>query len=666
LKRVLGAVAASPVALLGTFATPALATSPPDVTAAFANTQIPLGRTTTLSITIGNPNPDVELTGLGITVQLPRQVAFAQDVNLVNSCGGTVSYPYADTLDLTGGTVERDQLCEVSFDVTATWSGKGAIWLQVGSDEGDINEDTAGITVSAPAAAPRVYWSYAPVSYANLDGSGGGDLPVDGASAGDSDGVALDPAAGRIYWANTLQNKISYANLDGSGGGDVYTGSATVNYPTGVALDHAAGRIYWANSGANQISYANLDGTGGGVLNTGSATIAAPWGVAIDPGRGRIYWVNAQGPQPISYANLDGSGGGDLPSNGALAENAIGIALDLARGRVYWANQGAGYGGSISYADLDGSGGGNVPLPTQMTSHPVGLSVDPDAGRVYWVEFGTSTIYSANLDGSDPRTLATISLAGATFPALLEPPAPASAPTISGGTEPGAMLTCSAGVWKPDLPGSSYYRAPHQLAYQWTRDGAAIAGATGPQLSARTPGIYSCTVTATNAAGSTSSQSPAHSVEVPDGRGISGFGHQGTSSAPVCAITAASNRVLLPATNKRHRRRHKALARGSVRFAVHCNQPVSLILTGKVISRLSARHNKRGKRVRLFRLRRVRGAASAGIRQVLTIKLPARAIAQLAHGVNEGVAVKLMGENANGTGSATALIRRLKPVAKPN
>jgi hypothetical protein len=38
----------------------------------------------------------------------------------------------------------------------------------------------------------------------------------------------------------------------------------------------------------------------------------------------------------------------------------------------------------------------------------------------------------------------------------------------------------------------------------------------------------------------------------------------------------------------------------------------------------------------------------------------------LAHGVNEAVAVKLMGENANGTGSATALIRRLKPVAKPN
>jgi hypothetical protein len=39
--------------------------------------------------------------------------------------------------------------------------------------------------------------------------------------------------------ANSLQEKISYANLDGSGGGDVNVGSATVNLPIGVAAEAA-------------------------------------------------------------------------------------------------------------------------------------------------------------------------------------------------------------------------------------------------------------------------------------------------------------------------------------------------------------------------------------------------------------------------------------------
>jgi hypothetical protein len=41
-------------------------------------------------------------------------------------------------------------------------------------------------------------------------------------------GVAIDPAARKIYWANWRGNKISYANLDGSGGGDLTTPGATV------------------------------------------------------------------------------------------------------------------------------------------------------------------------------------------------------------------------------------------------------------------------------------------------------------------------------------------------------------------------------------------------------------------------------------------------------
>ena len=101
------------------------------------------------------------------------------------------------------------------------------------------------------------------------------------------EGVAIDNNTGRIYWADQGANKISFANLSGIGGGDVPTGTATVSTPSGVAIDPVAGTIYWANQGGGQISFANLNGSGGGDLNTtgdsspnanGPALLEAPTG----------------------------------------------------------------------------------------------------------------------------------------------------------------------------------------------------------------------------------------------------------------------------------------------------------------------------------------------------------------------------------------------------
>src|SRR6266540_732268 len=126
--------------------------------------------------------------------------------------------------------------------------------------------------------------------------------------------ASMARAADRVYWANGGNDTISFANLNGTGGGDLGTSGATASAPSGVAIDPAAGRIYWANSNANKISFANLDGSGGGGdLNTTGATVNGPEGVAIDPAAGRIYWAN-YGDNKISFADLDGSGGGVDPS----------------------------------------------------------------------------------------------------------------------------------------------------------------------------------------------------------------------------------------------------------------------------------------------------------------------------------------------------------------
>jgi DNA-binding beta-propeller fold protein YncE len=153
--------------------------------------------------------------------------------------------------------------------------------------------------VLAPVAlgAGQIYWGNAgsntvPISFASLDGSGGGNLRTTGATPEAPWGVTIDAAAGKIYWVNNDNNigqtdGVSFANLDGSGGGTLNTPGVTGNNPEGVAVDPAAGKIYWANPTTDTIAYANLNGSGGGTLNTGSATLDTPDGVAIDPSDGK-------------------------------------------------------------------------------------------------------------------------------------------------------------------------------------------------------------------------------------------------------------------------------------------------------------------------------------------------------------------------------------------
>ncbi len=132
-------------------------------------------------------------------------------------------------------------------------------------------------------------------------------------------GVAVDPVAGRIYWANTNSDKISFANLNGSIGGEIDTTGATVKGPTGIAVDPVVGRVYWANEVGNKISFASVHGSGGGDLNTMGATVVGPRGVAVDPVAQRVYWANANG--KISFANLDGSGGADVSTAAATVND---------------------------------------------------------------------------------------------------------------------------------------------------------------------------------------------------------------------------------------------------------------------------------------------------------------------------------------------------------
>jgi hypothetical protein len=360
---------------------------------------------------------------------------------------------------------------------------------------------------SGARAANRIYWSNFidnTISWENLDGSGGGNLNTTGATVYGPMGMTIDPAAGRLYWSNygndpaATGHTISWANLDGSGGGDLAT-AAPVDGPHGMAIDPAAGRLYWPNYDNDTIAYANLDGSGGGVLATGGATVIGPRGVAIDRVGQRIYWANWDG-NAISYANLDGSGGADLNSGTATVVNPEGVALDGA-GRLYYSNFTDPPNDRISYLNLNGGGGADLDTSPVTPDHPHGVAIDPGAGRIYWADFDANAISFANLGGGGGGTLTTTG-PGPDLPALLEVPDSEGGPAIGGKPAPGSVLHCTQGKWAPDLLASLLYRAPQSFSYAWSKNGNAIPGATSSTITASSVGNYRCRVTARNEAGS--------------------------------------------------------------------------------------------------------------------------------------------------------------------
>jgi DNA-binding beta-propeller fold protein YncE len=374
----------------------------------------------------------------------------------------------------------------------------------------------AASLAATAGAANRIYWadydSSNAISFANLDGRGsGGTLNGEGAIATNVNALAIDMGRNRVYWSGG--SRIGYTDLGGAGSADLDTGAAPLDSPQGVAVDPSSNRIYWADSGDNKISYASLDGGGGSALNTTGATVDLPIGIAIDPAAGRIYWMNTAG-KKVSYANLDGSGGGDLNTGAATFDNAQGIAIDPAAGKVYWTNV---YGQSISYANLDGSGGGELNTTGATVSNPAGLAIDAAAGRLYWGNVTGHKVSYANLDGSGGDDLATtgVSPGGPSYPVLLKAPAGAGVPAITASRK---SLACSRGSWAADILPSFLYRLPASFAYQWSRNGVDIPGATagtytpaGPYTAAGA-GEYRCTVTASNPAGSARETSDPHTI----------------------------------------------------------------------------------------------------------------------------------------------------------
>ena len=252
--------------------------------------------------------------------------------------------------------------------------------------------------VGLTASQSKIYYansSHGKIQSANLDGTAVEDRVT---GLGYPIAMAVDLANGKVYWFDNTTAKIQRANLDGSAVEDLVTIAATST--SGIALDVAAGKMYWTNFGGAlgaKIERANLDGTS--VETLISSGLSGPHSIALDIGAGKMYWVDS-GNCRIRRANLDGT---SLEELVYITQTGFwGLDLDLDAGKMYWTDY---VNDKIQCANLDGTGIQDV--VTAGLNSPRGIALDTDGGMMYWASYGGDVIRRANMDGSGVEDIIT-------------------------------------------------------------------------------------------------------------------------------------------------------------------------------------------------------------------------------------------------------------------
>jgi DNA-binding beta-propeller fold protein YncE len=241
------------------------------------------------------------------------------------------------------------------------------------------------------------------------------------------DGIVVDVAGRHIYWTNMGNPKandgtIDRAELDGTNITNIVPSGATWT-PKQLQLDAKNRKLYWSDREGMRIMRSNLDGSKIETLvETGHGDAdrldARNWcvGIAIDANGGKFYWTQ-KGNDNAGEGRIF-SAGLELPKDQTPANRndievlydnlpePIDLDLDLANRVIYWTDRGdPPRGNTVNRAPMDAPGKRKEPeIVFNHLMEGIGLSLDLENKRMFLTDLGGS-VYSANLDGSNKKTL---------------------------------------------------------------------------------------------------------------------------------------------------------------------------------------------------------------------------------------------------------------------
>ncbi|MBO9664205.1 hypothetical protein [Dokdonella sp.] len=262
---------------------------------------------------------------------------------------------------------------------------------------------------------------------ANTDGSDLKTLVSEGRKL--PDGLTVDPTKGHLYWTNMGINpkandgSIHRSDLDG--------GNVTVIVPQGgtftpkqMVFEPTDRKLYWSDREGMRVMRCNADGSQLETLvQTGSSESdrldARNWcvGIAVDHAGGKFYWTQKgddnAGQGRIFRADIQMPTGRTAATRDDIEllfdglPEPIDLDLDPANRMLYWTDRGdPPRGNTVNRAPMDPVPGRKVE-PEILVTHlmeAIGLSLDLKHGRMFITDLAGS-LYSANLDGSDHKTL---------------------------------------------------------------------------------------------------------------------------------------------------------------------------------------------------------------------------------------------------------------------
>ena len=256
-----------------------------------------------------------------------------------------------------------------------------------------LSISSAPVEVLIPQSQrPPIYWQTGTGGLQRLTGATVASFPQ---AAQNATGLAVDAAAGKVYWIEKIDDRsgrIRSANLDGT---NVRLVSALTSVPMGIAVDVSNKRLYITN-GWGKVQRFDVDGRNfRSDMITG---LSAPRGIAVDAAGGRIYWTEqtSETTGRLQSANLNG---GNVRLVASLTSAPMGIAVDVSNKRLYITN---GWG-KVQRFDVDGRNF-RSDMITGLSA-PQGIAVDAAGGRIYWTARGK--IQRANLDGTNVQDVVT-------------------------------------------------------------------------------------------------------------------------------------------------------------------------------------------------------------------------------------------------------------------
>jgi hypothetical protein len=218
------------------------------------------------------------------------------------------------------------------------------------------------------------------IERANLDGSNFTHIVPPGGTFTPKQ-LQLDEKNRKLYWCDREGMRVMRANVDGSNietlvdtsEGDPRPGKDIKKWCVGIVLDVEAGKLYWTQKGPD------------------------------NAGDGRIFRANLEIPKSQGPANRK-----DIELLYEGLPEPIDLELDLSNRTMYWTDRGdPPRGNTVNRAPMDPAQGNGKKEPEIVFDHlmeGIGIALDLKGGRMFMTDLGGS-IYSANLDGSNRKTL---------------------------------------------------------------------------------------------------------------------------------------------------------------------------------------------------------------------------------------------------------------------